>query len=91
MALEKIVPASPDAKVRKDQDAALARLGHVNTVIDYLNLNFSNLSASISAISADLGELSIKSDTAVTETVTSDSTLLIELDGVEYKILLKTV
>jgi hypothetical protein len=77
MALEKIVPTSPDAKVRKDQDATLARLGHVNTVIDYINEN--------------LGELSVASDTVVTETVTSNRTLLIELDGVQYKILLRTV
>ena len=37
MALEKFIPRSPDAFIRSTQDFEVAKFGHLNTVVEYIN------------------------------------------------------
>jgi hypothetical protein len=35
--MEKFVPASPDALLKKDADMTLAKFGHINKIVDVIN------------------------------------------------------
>jgi hypothetical protein len=76
MALNKFIPSSPDKNLKKDEDTSLAKFGHLNAIIDYINEN-------------NLAEVSITGP-VVTETITSNATLAVKINGVSYKILLRS-
>jgi hypothetical protein len=75
MALNKFIPTSPDVNLKKDEDTSLAKFGHLNAIVEYINSN-------------NLANVSITGP-VTTEAVVSDATLGITIDGVEYKLLLK--
>ena len=39
MALERFIPKSPDANIRNSQDFEVAKFGHLNTIVEYINNN----------------------------------------------------
>lgn len=39
MALERFIPKSPDANIRNTQDFEVAKFGHLNTIVEYINNN----------------------------------------------------
>ena len=39
MALERFIPKSPDTNIRNTQDFEIAKFGHLNTVVEYINNN----------------------------------------------------
>lgn len=43
MALNKFIPLSPDPNIVLDSDATVARFGHLNTIVDYVNNNAAGL------------------------------------------------
>lgn len=76
MTLSKFNPLSPDSAITQDSDMTLAKFGHLNKIVDYINDN-------------NLAQVSITGP-VTTEALTSDATLGITIDGVEYKLLLVT-
>lgn len=52
MLIEKFIPLSPDRFIRNSKDSEVARFGHLNTLIDQLNLN-SNRSFNTVAYKSD--------------------------------------
>ena len=39
MALERFIPKSPDINIRNGQDFEVAKFGHLNTIVEYINNN----------------------------------------------------
>jgi hypothetical protein len=39
MALERFIPKSPDIFIRNFQDFEVAKFGHLNTIVEYINNN----------------------------------------------------
>lgn len=75
MALEKFIPTTVDRSIEQDQDSTLARFGHLNTIVDYVNSQGSaatlqsveaGATATIDFAQGDLVNLTLNSNTVLT-------------------------